>query len=1040
MVRETEDFNIFKYQYFYNGGGIAIADYNNDGLEDVFFTGNMVKNRLFLNKGNLKFEDITIQSKVAEQEGWCTGANAVDINQDGWMDIYVCRAGYPFPDLRKNLLFINNKDNTFTESAQTYGLDDAAHATHSVFFDSDKDGDLDLFLLNHSTPEYSKGNLEIFQLQNKKDAENTNKLYRNDNNKFIDITEEAGITGNVLSFSLGVSVFDINNDNYPDIFVANDFNEHDYLYINQKNNQYIDKRSDWLDNMSMFSMGTDFADIDNNGFQDLVVLDMLPESNHDQKMHAGADNYDKVERLVDNGFGHQFSRNTLHLNNGLDRLIETGQYYGIANTDWSWSALFMDFQNDGLTDLFVSNGYLRDHTDMDFLQYTANQVLQINAGKGHDDFEQYLQSMPPINQPNYFYNQSGDKFENMSPHWNLNIKSVSQGAAYSDLDNDGDLDLVVNNSGEYSFLYENYANQNDNNWLTIKLSGDAPNRNAIGAKVILYFDDQVVQKELQPSRGFQSTSTQKLHFGTGELSSYDSIAVIWPDESRQVVTGLTCCQELNIEKSSSRQSAEQYVADNTSVFEFVDLGIDYLHKETTFRDLTVQPLMPWYQTDVSPKMNQADIDGDGLDDLVVGGSAENLTYVFFQKKNGGFTNQVLSPDYLNVTDICIDDINGDGKLDVVLADGSYRYKSTDSLAAIHILYQTGERTFVDNKIALAGCNPASVCAGDFNDDGQTDLFAGGSPWYNNYPVASSSAIIEVGENGSRVIRYHDIGSVSDCYVNDLHDENGPEIITAGPWNKIRVFNIFSKWKELTEGILPTNYSGFWNDLLPVDTDGDGDLDLIAGNIGENSQLTASKENALKLWYDDVDKNGSIDPIMGYYVIDDHYPFPSREDLLAQIPLLKKDFLSFADYADVTFQELIEISGFKEPSLLTIDTLAHLLFTNENGQLIPQGMPSQLQFAPIYTMRTLDVNADGKTDLYVGGNKKRNLVKIGHLSGSVGTILQNDGDNMFSVLDSDKSGIRIIGEQRGSAVLNINDQMHLIACPIGSELVSYRLNE
>ena len=451
MIRETEDFNIFQYQYFYNGGGLAAGDFNNDGLQDLIFTGNMVKNRLYINKGNFKFDDVTLKSGIAEKEGWCTGVTTVDINQDGYLDIYISRAGYPFEKLRRNLLFINNGDLTFTESAAKYGLDDPAHSTHAAFFDYDKDGDLDCFLMNHSTLEYSKGSLEVFQVRKKKTPEFTNKLYRNENGKFVNVTEESGITSNVLTFSLGVNISDINTDGWPDVFIGNDFNEPDYLFINNQNGTFTDRLADYFDHTSMFSMGSDIADFNNDGLLDLVSLDMLPKTNYQQKMHSGMDNFDKVSMLIKNGFFKQYSRNMLQLNNGDGTFSEIGQMAGVSNTNWSWSPLFFDFNNNGKKDLFVANGYLKDHTDMDFLKFTADEVLKANRGEKYVDFDGYIDQMPPIILENYFYENQGNlTFTDRTKEWGLDEPIVTQAVVYVDLDDDGDLDLVLNNSGEYA--------------------------------------------------------------------------------------------------------------------------------------------------------------------------------------------------------------------------------------------------------------------------------------------------------------------------------------------------------------------------------------------------------------------------------------------------------------------------------------------------------------------------------------------------------------------------------------------------------------
>jgi len=535
LIIEKETFNIFKYQYFYNGGGVAAGDFNNDGLQDLVFTGNMVKNRLYLNQGDFEFEDITVQSGIAAQEGWCTGVTTVDINQDGWLDLYICRAGYPFERLTRNLLFLNDGagkngtwKGTFTEKAAEYGLDDPAHSTQAAFFDYDNDGDLDLLLMNHSEVEYSRGSLEVFQLRKKRNPAAASKLFRNDAGQFVNVTEAAGIANNVLSFSLGLNITDLNNDGWQDLFIGNDFNEPDYLFLNNGDGTFREALAECFDHTAMFAMGSDVADISGDGHLDVVNLDMLPEGNFLQKMHSGADNYDKVSLLEKNNFFRQYSRNMLQLNNGDGSFSEVGQLAGVSNTDWSWSALFLDFENDGDKDLFITNGYLRDHTDMDFLKFTADEIQKIQQGQEHIDFKKYTEQMPPILHPNYFYAQDGPlKFTNKTAEWGLDQPSVTQGAVYVDLDNDGDLDLVTNNSNDYATVLKNNADKiSGNNFLRVRLKGSAANPMGICAKVWIYAGGKLFFQEQQPVRGFQSTVDPVLSFGLGKIAEIDSVRIV----------------------------------------------------------------------------------------------------------------------------------------------------------------------------------------------------------------------------------------------------------------------------------------------------------------------------------------------------------------------------------------------------------------------------------------------------------------------------------------------------------------------------------
>ena len=1029
LIKETEEFNIFKYQYFYNGGGTAIADFNNDGLDDIFFTGNMVKNRLFLNEGNLKFKDITTTSKVAIHEGWCSGANAVDINNDGWMDIYVCRTAFPFENLRKNLLLVNQKDGTFENEAAAYGLDDSAYATHSAFFDFDKDGDLDLLLLNHSIPDYSKGNLEIFKLKNQRNPDITNKLYENRDGKYFDISKRAGIEGNVLSFSLGLSISDFNNDHYQDIFVANDFNEPDYLFINQKDGTFLNEAEKWFDNMSMFSMGTDAADYDQNGYPDLMVLDMLPESNYLQKMHSGADNYEKVRSMKQNGFLDQYSRNTLHLNSGLNSFNEIGQMSGVSNTDWSWSTLFMDFDNDSRLDLFISNGYLRDHTDMDFLQYTADEVIKLNAGGQATTFEDYMESMPPIIQPNYFFSNSNSGFQNMNETWKLTKPSVSQGAAYSDLDNDGDLDLIINNSEDYSWLYRNNAEKNGNNWISFKLEGSKNNINGIGAKVTLYVAENKVSKFLQPSRGFQSSVSYKLHFGLGQETSIDSIKIFWPDGHSQIESKVEINKVNTIKYNTEYLGLSKLETDDFSQLEKVNLGIDYVHHESEFRDFNQQPLMPFYISDDSPKVYSFDLNGDNRKDVIISGDEDNTSKLFL-RNNNAWEEKVISK--LNGYEVS--DMHFNGKY-LYVSSGSYKYEKNSAKSFLQkYSFEKNELNQVKS-FNTENCNTSCIALGDLNGDNIDEVFIGGQDWLNNFPLASDSKLIS--DKTGDVLFSENIGHVSDAEIYDINHDGTNELIVVGEWNKIKIFNYKNdNLIDVTENFIERNYSGYWLSLHLLDVNNDSKKDLLVTNLGNNNQLTASIDNPLEMYYADFDNNGSIDPFVGYYNIDGTYPLTAREDAIAQLPSLKRKYGSFESYANVKLKELIEDYKSDCPKL-TIDTLSNLLFINRNGKLQSSELPYEMQSAPIYDIASVDMNDDGYLDLLCAGNKSKNKVKLGRLSSVLIDGFINDGKGNFIKKDNKLSFVEK-GDVRSLALLNIDGKEIIIYCPISGELTGFAI--
>ena len=1027
MLNETEDFNIFKYQYFYNGGGVSLADYNNDGLEDIFFTGNMVKNRLFLNEGDFRFKNITINSGVAAYQGWCTGSNAVDINQDGWMDLYVCRAGYPFPKLRTNLLFINNKDNTFTESAEKYGLADPAYSTHSAFFDYDKDGDLDLFLVNHSTPEYSKGNLEATEQQKIKDPKNTNKLYRNNGGYYNDISQEAGINGNVLSFSLGIAILDANHDNWPDVYITNDFNEPDYIYINQKDGTFKESASQHLMNQSKFAMGVDVADIDQNGLQDIVVLDMLPESNELQKMHMGADNFDKIELFVKKGFQKQHSRNTVQLSYNATKMSEVGQALGLSNTDWSWSPLVFDFDNDMHQDIFISNGYMRDHTDLDFLQYTADLVQKLNkSGANEYEFEEYVSSMPAIDQPNYFYQRQGGKFNNKSVDWGLNIPSVSQGAAYADLDQDGDLDLVTNNSGAHAYVYQN--DHPTQNWITFQLEGDKGNADAIGAKLVLSVAGKIFVKYLQPSRGFQSSSTYDLHFGLGSNSSYEGLKIIWPDGTEQSMAGGKCCSKVVVKKKKGSSPVIE-VVERKLFGKPVFPNQTWKHEVEEFRDFTVQKLMPFYQTDISPQVEVADLDNDGREDVIVSGSAKNETVIYWQNNKGEFSVNKLLEQGLNISDIEIADIDGDGYKDILMTSGSYQYTPSQKKNKLITFTNKGKRGFNKSTVDLDKTNPSSLAVADFDGNGTIDIFCSGDYWQGGYPVSSPSVMLTKIDT-KWLLNHHELGNIKSVATGDINNDKVQEIVVAGHWNNPQILNLSKgDLDKVTQEYIDELPTGFWNTVTITDMDNDGDQDILLGNIGINNQLNASPTLPLRVVVEDIDDNGSLDPVMSYNIDTNTYPHPSREDILLQVPSLKKKYVSFNDYATVDYNKFLVDAKLDQPKELLVEELRHIQLTNVNSTLSIKSLPLKTQMSPVY-----DINYIGKNFHVLVGNKNKNLVKIGNLTSSQGKLWNGKSNST-----EDTQNTLLSEEYRSSATIIINGKPHIVLCPIGGQLTFQAIN-
>ncbi len=1036
LLKETENFNIFKYQYFNNGGGLAVGDFNNDGLQDLVFTGNMVKNRLYINQGDLQFEDVTKKSGIADKEGWCTGATTVDINEDGWLDLYICRAGYPFDDLRSNLLFINNRNLTFTEKSADYGLDDLAYSTHSAFFDYDKDGDLDFFLLNHSTVEYSRGSLEVFQLKNKKNPDFTNKLFRNDGGKFVNVTKNAGIHSNVLTFSLGISIADLNNDGWQDIFIGNDFNEPDYLFINQQDGTFKDEFGETFDHTAMFSMGSDIADFNNDGLLDIVNLDMLPESNYLQKMHSGVDNYDKISQLEKSGFHNQYSRNMLQLNNGDGTFSEIGQMAGVSNTDWSWAPLFFDFDNDGNKDLFIANGYIRDHTDMDFLNFTANEVVKIQKGKDHVDFDGYMEQMPPILLPNYFYQNIGNlQFENQTAAWGLDNAMISQSAAYADLDNDGDLDLVLNNTDSYAAVYRNNTNQLlQNNYLRLQLKGRKNNPLGIGTKVSLYTKGEIHYQEQQPIRGFQSSIDPILNFGLGKTQKIDSIEITWTTDERQVLKNIEVNQllEVNIENASQNSNEKQTL---TSPFFTEKTTFEAQHQESNFNDFNIQPLIPWFYSRQGPPIAVGDVNKDGLEDVYIGNAKGASGKLLIQQKNGAFpapSNMGLEKNIENEdSDAAFFDANGDGYLDLYIASGSYEFseKSYQLKDCLYLNDGKGNLSKSEGKIPAFTVSTTCVKPADLDGDGDMDVFLGGGYIYGQYPIAYPSRLLI--NDGKGIFKEQKIDlpttrNINDAVWIDLNGDNFPELITVGEWARILIFeNNQGTLSDQTDKYFSTSNYGLWNTIHAADFDQDGDQDLVVGNLGNNSQLSASPTEPLELFYGDFDKNGGIDPLLCYYVDGKSYPFISRDDLLGQLPHLKKKFLFFKDYANAQIQDILTPEQLEKAQKLQAFTLETTYFENQNGSFIKKTLPAVAQIAPVYAIESLDVNNDGHLDLILGGNHTHTRVKLGRLDGNHGVVLLGNGKGDFRVATYSETGLKVRGETRQIEKIEIGGKTHIL---------------
>jgi len=1034
-VKEDENVNPLQYENSYNGGGVAIGDLNNDGLDDIYFTSNRNGNRLYLNRGNLKFEDITNKAGVSGRISWSTGVTMADVNGDGLLDIYVCHSGNLSGLQRANELFINKGSNDkgipcFSEQARSFGLADSAFSNQAAFFDYDIDGDLDMILLNHSPIRFN--NLDetaINYLMNKTDSLTGLKLFRNDNNVFKEVTRQSGIRNARLNFNLGVSVSDINNDGLPDIYVSNDYLAPDCLYINKGNGTFKDELDDRISVTSQFSMGNDIADINNDGWPDIYTLDMLPADNRRQKLLFGSDNFELFDLRVKTGLHAQYMRNMLHLSNGNGGFSEIGQLAGVSNTDWSWAPLFADFDNDGWKDLFVSNGYLRDYTNMDFQKYMG-EYLRDNQGRiQKENLLELVKKMPASDVRNYsFRNKGGIGFSDKSAEWGLDAVSNSNGAAYADLDNDGDLDLVVNNINKTAFVYCNNGRlQNKNNFLRIKLEGQEKNRFGIGAKVELFYKGQhQVQEELM-SRGFQSSVSPVLVFGTGAQAIIDSLVITWLGNKKQVITQVACNQDILLKESDAVTNMRRTPGKNQTIFSEVSSPVGFVHHENLVNDFKRQPLLINALSYDGPCMAKGDLNGDGMDDLFIGGAAGFAGAVYLQEKVNKFVKLAehdLETDafYEDVKAI-IFDANGDGHPDLLVASGGYdNFQPGDEALQSRLYINDGKGHLKKDPSALpqllVSCG--AIAAGDMNADGYPDIFLGGRVIPGRYPETPASFILLNDGKG----KFHEAtqtvcskistaGMFTSAVFADLDGDGKGELITAGEWMPIQIWkSINKKLEDKTSDFMDNSCKGWWNTLQVKDINGDGKPDIVAGNNGLNCQWRASSKEPVEIYYKDFDDNGAIDPIFCYFINGKSYPYVARDELLEHISIMRTSFPDYNSYSNAQIADIFTPQELKDARRLSANRMASTVWVSSTaGKYLEKPLPIQAQFAPVYAMSIADYNNDGKMDLLIGGNVHYCRVKVGMNESNHGQLYIGDGSGSFKYVRQPESGLDIKGEVR-----------------------------
>ncbi len=1049
-IPESSAMNSMVYEYFYNGGGVAVGDINNDGLADMYFTSNLKDNKLYLNKGDFKFEDITNKANVKGSFGWTTGVTMVDINADGWLDIYVCKSGKGKAKNRQNQLFVNNKNGTFTESAAHYGLNFSGYSTQASFFDFDKDGDLDMFLLNHNVSPINTNNPEDFK--NKEDEFVGDKLYRNDNGKFVDISKQAGIIGNPLGFGLGVSVGDLNQDGWPDIYVANDYIEHDYLYYNNGDGTFTESLKSSVKHIPNFSMGTDIADFNNDGLLDIMSLDMVAEDNYGIKTSMSGMNPDIFNHAVNNGFHYQYMFNALQMNNGNQNFSEIAQLSGVSNTDWSWSPLFADFDNDGFKDLFISNGLKRDFRNNDFRNHKLKRLeeAQKNNEKMAAVIEELVKQTPQRKTLNYFFKNNGDlTFDKTSSDWGITKSTFSNGAAYADLDNDGDLDLVVNNIDESATILKNNSNKN---YLQFQFKGNSKNPFGIGVRIEAKTKNGSQFIENYPTRGYQSAVEPVLHLGLNQLKSVESITIIWPDGKFQIIENIKANQKLTINYSDAKTIDKTNKKPSTTLFTDVTKSskIEHKHIENNHNDFINESLLPHKMSQFGPASAVGDINNDGLDDFYIGGSQGYSGTLYIQNKDETFSvsNTKTWQIDKNQEDVNAHffDADNDGDLDLYVVSGGNEWKANSSMYQDRLYINTNGSFKKDNsKLPKMTSSGSCVKPFDFDNDGDLDLFIGSRLKAQTYPFADISYLLENDKGKFRNVeklkapKLSNIGLVTDAIWTDFDNDNQTDLIVVGEWMEISFFKNENGKFILQENILP-NSSGWWNSIKGADFDNDGDTDYVVGNLGLNYKYKASVKEPFEVFSTDFDDNGTNDIVLGYYNNQDLFPLRGRECSSNQMPFIKKKFPTYNDFGSAKLIDVYGKEKLEEALHLKANNFASVYLENlGNGQFNTIQLPNQAQLSSINDILINDYNNDGLKDILIAGNIYQSEIETTRNDASYGLLLINNGKNNFKPISALESGIAINGMAKGIHVIQQKNTEKILVTRNNDAMVVYKLN-
>ncbi|MGI9532321.1 VCBS repeat-containing protein [Lutimonas sp.] len=1032
-VVNQKNFNIFKYRNFYNGGGVAIGDINNDGLADIYMTANMGPNKLFLNKGNFEFEDISDTAGIAGNKPWSTGVNMVDINADGLLDIYVSNAGNMEGNNHDNDLYINNGDLTFTESATTFNLAKTGFSTHASFFDYDKDGDLDAYILNNSNiPVSSLGYAEQREVR-AQDWEGVPDIFKgvgdmlleNKNGVFVDVSEKAGIYGSLIGFGLGVMISDVNNDLYPDIYVSNDFYERDYLYINNQDGTFTEDIKNWASHLCLSAMGVDMADVNNDGLADIFITDMLPEGDQRVKSVMEFEGYNIFKLKQSKDFHQQYIQNTLQINNGNGSYSETAHYSGVSATDWSWAGLLFDMDNDGYRDIYVTNGINHDLTDLDFVDFFANEIIQNMALTGKKEaIDSIIDKMPISPQPNYaFRNKHDITFSDETENWGFAQPSLSNGAAYGDLDNDGDLDLVINNVNMKAFLYENKSNeQNEYNHLRLQFKGNDKNPFAIGTRVNLYHDKTNILQELIPSRGFQSSMDYIMTIGLGEIKTMDSIRVIWPDNKTVKLTNIEVNQLLTFDQ---KDASDTFTIPALKVQKKLlqEISNDKLltHKENNFNDFDFEGLISKKLSQEGPAIAIGDIDGDGNEDVFIGGAKNQAGLIYLHKGAGKLTlakqNVFENDQFYEDTAASLFDADADGDLDLMVGSGGNQTGEEKSYKIrLYLNNGKGQFSLSDKSIPSNFKNVSVISPEDFDMDGDMDVFIGARSIVGVYGLNPNHLLLVNNGDGSfsdatERLAY-DLkkdGMITSAIWTDINNDQKKDLITVSDWGSPRVYKNNGRRLSFMSTDLDS-LQGWWNVVESADLDQDGDMDLILGNQGLNTLYKANKDQPMKIWINDFDNNGTFEQIVTRNIDGKDYPIHMKKELTAQMVSLKKQNLKASEYAKRSIDELFPAEVFEKSIMREANMGESIIAINEgNGKFSTKELPNWVQLSCVCGITCVDINKDGHLDLILGGNNFEFKPQYSRIDANYGSVLLGNGKMEFEWQTYASSGFYIRNE-------------------------------